>query len=78
MSKKRFDISHIDDDMDILAAHDYEIMKFQDTHFRVNGILDVWPSSRKAYWIKAHGHEDYRDIDTVSFIMKVMPHKCPV
>ena len=37
------------EDLDILAAQDYDVHEFSQYHFRVNNRLDVWPSSKK-YW----------------------------
>lgn len=37
------------EEMDILAAYDYQITEFSGYHYRINDRLDVWPSSKKWY-----------------------------
>ncbi len=66
--KKRFDTSGIEDQLEILNSFDYSISNLTPFHIRINNTLDVWPSSRKAYDIKAHGHGSWRDGDLVGFV----------
>lgn len=49
--------------LEILVAQDFEVVQLSDYHFRINGRLDVWPSSKKAYDIKSHIKKSYNDLE---------------
>ncbi len=68
MKKKRYDTSNIDEMMEVLVAHDFECVQLSEYHYRINGCLDIWPTSRKAYDIKAHGHGEWKDGNLVAFV----------
>ena len=44
---------------EILVAMDYRVEQLSEYHFRVNGKLDIWPSSRKYYDIKLGRKGEY-------------------
>lgn len=37
------------DDIERLVAFDFRVQEFGDYHFRINGRLDVWPTTRRWY-----------------------------
>jgi hypothetical protein len=56
---------------DILIARDYEVTQFSQYHFRVNGRLDIWPTSKKWYDTRSHAKGTYIDlIETVDSVVK--------
>lgn len=78
MKKKRYDTSELDEHLEILNAHDYSIIQLSPYHYRINGRLDIWPTSRKAYDIRAQGHGDWSDGDLVGFVFDWLPRECGV
>lgn len=78
MSKKRqYDISNLDEELEILVAHDYDVVQFSPYHVRINDRLDIWPTQRTAYDFIAQGHGEYQKSDIVSFVLNELPHECP-
>jgi hypothetical protein len=57
-----------EDDFGRLVAYDHEILQLDEGyHFRINGRLDVWPSTKKWYDIKSHAKGEYENLFT--FVM---------
>jgi hypothetical protein len=50
-------------DLETLVAYDYTVEQFSDYHFRINGRLDVWPSSRRYYDQKTQRKGEYNSLE---------------
>lgn len=74
MKKPRYDISDIQEEWDILAAYDMHIAQLSEYHFRIDGHLDVWPTSRKAYDIISHRKWDFPSKSIHEFVLEVTRH----
>lgn len=37
------------EELDILAALDFQVQEFSPFHYRINGRLDIWPSTKKFF-----------------------------
>lgn len=40
--------------LEILVAWDYQVSQLSQYHFRINGRLDIWPSTRAWYYLPTH------------------------
>jgi len=56
------------DIFDVLIARDFKVHQFSEYHWRINDTLDIWPSSKKAYDIKAFVKYTYKDLE--EFVME--------
>ena len=72
---KRKNIYHGDlqEDFDILAAYDCHIVQFGEHHYRIDGHLDVWPTTGKSYDIKSHKKDTFSKL--VPFVLGEARHK---
>lgn len=52
--------------LEMLVALDFAVHQFSEYHFRINGRLDVWPTSRKYYDIKSHQKGTYHDLERLA------------
>jgi hypothetical protein len=48
-SKRRKNLTLGKEELEELVALDFEVVQFAPFHFRINGSLDVWPSTKKWY-----------------------------
>lgn len=55
-----------EEELDILAAQDYEVQQFSEYHFRIARRIDVWPSAKKWYNGKTGEKGEYQNL--VAFI----------
>ena len=74
--RRRFDTSNVSDQIDVLLAHDYNVVQFNEGHIRINGRLDVWPTTRNSIDIATKRQRYFRSEDVASFVMRVIPHQC--
>lgn len=49
-------------ELDILAAYDYDVRELSEYHYRIEGRLDVWPSSKKWYDRVLKSSGEYLDL----------------
>lgn len=54
-----------------LVAYDYEVHSFTDLHFRINGRLDVWPSTKRWYDKRTHRKGEYDELER--FVKEFIP-----
>ncbi len=47
-----------------LVAWDFKVQAFSDVHFRINGRLDVWPTTRKWYDTRNHKKGHYPELES--------------
>lgn len=57
--------------LDNLVAFDYTIKPFSDIHFRINGRLDVWPSTKSWYDLKTQRKGKYEELE--KFVKEFLP-----
>jgi hypothetical protein len=58
-------------DLKTLVSYDYTVEQFSDYHFRINGPLDVWPSSRRYYDQKTQRKGEYNSLEF--FVREFLP-----
>jgi hypothetical protein len=60
----KFDYEQFEEELEVLLAQDtisgWE--GFGPGHYRINGILDVWPRHKRYYRIYGGAHGQYRDL----------------
>lgn len=49
--------------LEILVAQDFSVVQLSEWHFRINGRLDVWPTSRKFYDRKSYVKGEYTHLE---------------
>lgn len=60
-------------ELEELVAFDYEVVQLSDYHFRINGKLDVWPSSKKWYHTRTHRKGNYKSLKLL--VKEVLQHE---
>lgn len=60
--QKKQNLAEAANQWDILAAYDHTIVQLSPYHFRIDGRLDVWPSTKKAYDTISHVKYEYEDL----------------
>lgn len=60
-------------ELEELVAFDYQVVQLSPYHFRINGRLDVWPSSKRWWDCRTFGKGDYQDL--VAFVKAHLPQK---
>ena len=48
--------------IDVLIALDFDVRRLTETHYRVNGRLDLWPTTRRYYDILSKQKGRYGDL----------------
>jgi len=71
--RKRANLSKGEAELEELVAFDYQIVQLSPYHFRINGRLDVWPSSKR-WWDRRTFRKGGYD-DLVSFVKGFLPQK---
>lgn len=61
-TQKKLNLKKGYEELDILAALDFQVQQFSAFHFRINNRLDVWPSSQTAYDRISNRKEHYTDL----------------
>ncbi len=74
--RTRFNTRNLPNQLGVLVAHDYEVVEFSENHYRINGELDVWPTTKRAYNIKTHQRFNFRFSDVATFVLTALPHTC--
>ena len=59
------------DALERLVAWDYTVQQFSEIHFRVNGRLDVWPSTKKWWDSRRNVTGVYDELE--SFVKMYLP-----
>ena len=49
-------------ELEVLTAFDFNVIRFNQFHFRINNRLDIWPSTRKSYDIISKRRNTYTDL----------------
>lgn len=44
---RKLNLSSSEESFEILTAHDHVVQQFSPVHFRIDGRIDVWPSTKK-------------------------------
>lgn len=74
MKKKNRYAGDLQEDFDVLAAHDIHIAQLEKYHYRIDGHLDVWPTTGKSYDIRSHKKSTFSEL--APFILEETNHKC--
>jgi hypothetical protein len=56
---RRRNLAQGKEDLEQLVALDFDVVPFSPYHFRINGRLDVWPSSKKWFDKSTGRHNSY-------------------
>lgn len=76
MKKKHYDTANIQEDWDILAAHDIQLREMSEYHYRIDGYLDIWPSTRSAYNLRSHMKYEFGGARPFEFVLEATHHQC--
>lgn len=49
-------------DIEQLKAKGHKVLKLNDWQFRINGMLDIWPSTSKFHMLKSNKRGNYRNL----------------
>jgi hypothetical protein len=60
--RRRESLKKGEEELEILVARDYEVRQMSEYHFRINGRLDVWPSTRKWYDLRSRRKGSYKSL----------------
>lgn len=66
--RSRVNLSEGEKMLEILVAEDFQVVQFSEYHFRIEGRLDIWPSTRKWYDKKTMRKGSYGNL--IPFIRK--------
>jgi len=83
MKNRQWKESNLDaafDVLDILIAHGYHIELFNNEyHWKINGVLDVWPTTRTWYYKKTGERGRYDElVRFVRGLFESYPQKTPI
>lgn len=75
---KKYDYAQFEEELEVLLAQDvitgWEV--FGAGHYRINGVLDIWPRRRKYFYHPTAEHGQYEDL--VDFVDLVCPASVPL
>lgn len=60
---KQFNLEQGAEALEVLVAWDFRVQQFEETHFRINDRLDVWPSTKKFFDLKIKQTGSYSDLE---------------